>query len=365
MKNLKKDLKQHLKNLTALTGVSGSEQEVVKYLKKSFEPLADEVEVDDWGNIIAKKEGNGSGPELMISAHSDEIGMAVKTIQNDGFIRFDKVGGVNDVLLPGRKVLIKGEIPGVIGIKPGHLMTDEEKSNVKSIKERYIDVGASSKEEVRDMGINIGDRIVFQSDFMELGEGDLISTKSVDNRVSCAILLELFDIIDNEDFKGDLYGVVSVQEEIGTKGIFMVGNKIEPDYAIVLDTMVAGDTPEIDTDSFLPIRLGDGPVCPLIDGSLDIFLQNVVHPKVKEIIEEQANKIGVNIQYTTLSGERWTTDASNLSLAGEGIPLGLLTTPRRYSHSPVEIMNINDALDGVKVLKEILKTNGEKEISFL
>lgn len=362
---MKEKLKKRLRELTALAGVSGAEQVVVAYLKDAFSPYADSVEVDSWGNLIATKKGKHEGPKLMISAHSDEIGMVVKSIHGDGFISFDRVGGVSDILLPGRKVMVGGHIPGIIGIKAGHLQKEEEKGRAKPIRECYIDVGAYSKSEVESMGIKVGDRIVFQSDFMEMYNKDLISTKSVDNRIGCAILAELFADITKDDFNGTLYGVVSVQEEIGLRGAWMVSNSVQPDWAIVLDTMPCGDTPDVNPESELPVRLGKGPVCPLIDGVTSAFISNVVHPKVRDIIDEHAQKTGVNVQYVTLSGEFYTTDATNISMAAMGIPVGVLTVPRRYSHSPVELLDINDAVKLFTLVESIAKSNGAYDISFL
>lgn len=301
----------------------------------------------------------------MVSAHSDEIGMVVKSIHEDGFLSFDRVGGVSDILLPGRKVLIGGKTPGIIGIKAGHLQREEEKTRVRSIRDSYIDVGAFSREEVEAMGIRVGDRITFQSDFMEMPNGDLVSTKSVDNRISCAIILELFAELQREDFAGILYGVVCVQEEIGLRGALMAGNRIKPNWAIVLDTIPCGDTPDIDTQSELPVKLGQGPACPLIDGISGAFIANVVHPKIWKCIDEHSRKTGVNVQYVTLSGEWYTTDATHISISGTGVPTGVLTTPRRYSHSPVELVDLNDAEGLLVILKSLVESNGKEDLSFL
>ncbi|SDZ36513.1 endoglucanase [Proteiniborus ethanoligenes] len=362
---MKEKLKERLKELTSLVGVSGSEQEVVKYMKNNLEKYADEVMVDPFGNVIATKHGKNAGPKLMIAAHSDEIGFSVKNILSDGFILFNKIGMASDKVLEGRKVLIKGSIPGVIGIKPGHLQTPEETKKVNSSKECYIDVGASSKEEVESLGIGIGDPIGYRSDFMEMANSDYICTKSIDNRMNCAILIELFSQIKDLEFDGTIYGVVTVQEETGMKGAFMVGNRIEPDYAIVIDTIPSGDTPDVNTERDLPIYLGKGPACVIADGILPGLLFTYSHPSVIEIIREQAKLVDVNVQYTTLVGEGYATDAARLSYSGKGIPTAMLVVPRRYSHSPVELVNINDALGSLSILENVVKQNGKKEIKFV
>lgn len=274
-----------------------------KYLQEQFSSYVDEVSVDKNGNVIAVKHGGRPGPKLVISAHSDEVGFCVKNISENGYLSFDKIGGVSEQLLQGRKVWITSKkIPGIIGIKAGHLQTPEESKVVKSIRESYIDVGTSSRQQVEEMGIRFGDPIVFQCDFMEMFNEDLISTKSVDNRISCTILIELFQEMSKKDFSGTLYGVVTVQEEVGLRGVMTAANLIEPDYAIVLDTIPSGDTPDINTEKVLPVYLGKGPACPIADGvGFGIF--SFIHPKVREIIEEQSKKVNVSMQYLTLVGE--------------------------------------------------------------
>ncbi len=362
---MKEQLKDYLRELTRLVGVSGSEQEVAKYMKEKLEQFSDEVRVDPNGNVIAIKKGNRPGPKLMVISHLDEIGFCVKNILPSGFILFNKVGSASDKVLEGRKVLVKGTIPGIIGIKPGHLQSPEEARMVKSSKECYIDIGASSKEEVEALEVRIGDPIGYKSDFMEMANKDLICTKSIDDRVNCAILLELFSQIKDGDFAGTIYGVASVQEETGMKGAFMVGNQIEPDYAIVIDTVPSGDTPDVNGEMDLPIYLGKGPACILADGLLPGLLYTFSHPAVVDIIREQSEKLDINVQYATLMGEGYATDAARLSYSGKGIPCAMLVVPRRYSHSPVELVNINDALDSLKILEQIVLENGEKEIKFL
>jgi len=362
----KENIKNSLRDLTGLVGVSGSEQDVVKYLRNSLLPYADEVNIDAYGNVIAIKNGRTPGPKLMISSHSDEVGFCVKNILQDGFIMFDKIGGVSDQLLLGRKVWVtRNKLPGIIGIKAGHMQTPEESTQVKTIRECYIDVGASSREDVERMGIKIGDPIVFQSDFMEMDNKDLVCTKSVDNRIHCAILIELFKELKSMDFSGTLFGVITVQEEVGLRGAMMVANSIEPDYAIVLDTIPAGDTPDIHTEKALPVYLGKGPVCPIADGVRGNMNFQYIHPKVREIIEEQALAASIPLQVLTLIGDGYTTDAASLSSSNKGIPVGILSTPRRYSHSPVELVNLNDAEGVLRIVKGIVTQNGKKNLSFI
>jgi endoglucanase len=362
---LKQRLKELLKELTSICGVSGREQQVIAALAAKLRPLADEMSVDNWGNIVAVKHGGQAGPKVMIGAHADEIGLCVKSVLPNGFILMSRLGGVNDILLQGRRVRIKGAIPGILGIKAGHLMNAEERSRIKPMNDCYIDVGAFSKEEVLAMGIRIGDRISFEGDFMEMHNPDLICSKAVDDRIGCSAVVALFEELQGKSFPGTLCGVITVQEEIGLRGAAMISGKVAPDYAIALDTIPSGDTPDVSYERQLPIRLGGGPAIALLDGIDSAFVSNIVHPKVQQILEEAAERAGAPLQMVTLGGETYTTDAANISLEGGGIPIGVLLTPRRYSHSPVELLNINDAVCVVNILREVVLKNGSVSLNFI
>ena len=177
---IKGQLKETLRELTALDGVAGQETAVVRWLRERFAPLADEVTVDRMGNVLATKRGDG--PHLVISAHSDEIGGLVTAIEADGKIRFAKNGGVVETLLVGRKVRVGG-VPGIIGIKPGHLQTPEEQRTVPRVRDLYIDVGYDTAAEVAALGIRHGTQITYDAPLSELTNGDRVYGKAVDNRI--------------------------------------------------------------------------------------------------------------------------------------------------------------------------------------
>ncbi|MFO7917735.1 MAG: M42 family peptidase, partial [Anaerolineae bacterium] len=188
---MKEALFDTLSELTALDGVAGFEQDVVRHLRDAFADLADDVEVDSMGNLYATRRGSGDGPRVMVAAHSDEIGAMVKSIDEQGFLRFDTLGGVIAPMLLGRRVRVRGCL-GVIGVKSGHLQTSEERQEVFPPDELYIDVGANSAEEVGEMGIGVGDPIAYYSPLLRYENDDRVCGKSIDNRIGCAILLELF-----------------------------------------------------------------------------------------------------------------------------------------------------------------------------
>ena len=175
---MKEKLRQLIRELTAIEGISGQEQKVARALLKLLRPLADEVSVDCFGNIIAVKRGGEPGPKVLVAAHSDEIGAVVKSIDKNGFIRFEKIGGVGDALLLGRQVSVSGHF-GVVGVKAGHFMTQKERSEVKPHSELYIDVGCKSDEEVALLGIKPGDQICHWPYYNEFTNTDQIGRAHV------------------------------------------------------------------------------------------------------------------------------------------------------------------------------------------
>ncbi len=362
---MKEQLKATIKTLIEIPGVSGNEQLVAKHMRDELSKYADEVTVDRIGNVYATKKGKKEGPRVLIATHMDQIGFSVKNILPNGYILFDKIGSASDRVLAGRKVLVNGTIPGVIGIKSAHLETAEEAKTIKSAKQSYIDIAASSKEEVEALGIRVGDRVEFMSSFTEMANKDYVCTKSMDNRLSCGVLLELFKRLDDMDFAGEVIGVATVQEETGMKGAFVAGNVIDPDYAIALDTIPSGDTPDIDTVRDLPIRLGDGPVLVVGDGLRNGILFSFSSKSVIAQVDKAAANKGIKPQEITLIGEGYATDAARLTFAGSGIPFAILATPRRYSHSPVELINMNDAVGTLDLLTGIVELNGEIDLDFI
>lgn len=364
MDKVKSNLKSLLKELTAINAGVGNEHFIIGDILKKIEGHADEIKVDQNGNIFAIKKGHKPGPSLMLAAHTDEIGLIIRNITANGFLLFEKLGGVPDNLLPGRKVSVgKKNIPGVIGAKPGHLQTPDEASRVKPASACYIDVGCSSREEVEKLGISIGDQVIWQSDFMEMANPDLVATKAVDNRMSCSIVIEMLRNLKSADFAGTLIVAFTVREEAGLYGAMVAGHSHPTDYAIAIDTIPAGDTPDVATERELPIWIGKGPGLPIADGVGYVFF-SMIHPAVRAIIETHAAKLGVNLQKTTILSGGYTTDAARLSYAGDGIPSATFAIPRRYSHSPIELVNLNDAVDVYKVLMAIVKDNENADLRF-
>jgi putative aminopeptidase FrvX len=354
---MKAALYRTLEELTALDGVSGFEQDVVRYLRDALLPLADRVEVDAMGNLYATRQGAGAGPRLMVSAHSDEIGGIVKSIDERGFMRFDPLGGVLAGTLVGRRVRIRGHL-GVIGVKSGHLQSVAEQGKVPAVQELYIDVGANNAAEVRAMGIAIGDPVAYYSPLVRLHGGDRVCGKAIDNRIGCAIILELFRRLKDAPLAGALHGVICVQEEVGLRGARVAAYRVEPDYAVVLDTFMAGDTPDVDYYQELPARIGQGPVLLLANSA------HIGHPAVNRYLRQAAQACDVNLQPCTIVGKAGT-DAGAIHLSRQGVPTAGLGLARRYSHTPVCTLDLNDAADALRLLERFCQDMGaHTDLSF-
>jgi len=347
MADTKASLQATLAELTSLDGVSGFEQDVVRYLQGAFAPLADQVHTDALGNLYATRQGPAEGRRLLISAHSDEIGAIVKSIDPQGFLRFDTLGGVLPSMLVGRRVRVRGHL-GVIGVKSGHLQTREEQNRVLPPDELYIDVGVDSAQQVQAMGIAVGDPVAYFSPLLSFTNSDRVCGKAIDNRIGCAIVLEVFRQLRGVSLEGTLYGAICVQEEVGMRGAAVAGYRLHPDYAIVVDTFMAGGTPDVDEHRELPARIGQGPVLLLATSA------HIAHPAVNRYLRQAADSCGMRLQPCTIVGKA-ATDSGPIHLSREGVPTGGIGLARRYSHTPICTLDLNDAVDAVSLLVQFVE----------
>lgn len=356
----KDQLKSLLGELAGISGVSGHEQLIVARLRDLFADHADRLEIDPFGNIFAHVNRQVDGPTLMISAHSDEIGMMVKSIEPGGMIRFERVGGVVETLLIGRHVTIRGQ-RGVVGVKSGHLQSPEERGRAPKMRELYIDMGFDSAEEVEGLGIRVGDPVSYDEPMEELANPDRVSGKALDNRVACAILVLLAERLHDADLGCNLCLVVTVQEEVGLRGARMATYRLNPDAAIVVDTAPAGGTPDVDVHRDLRMRIGAGPVVALASqGGSSGYL---IAPAMLRLLRAAASDSGVGVQESLFYGGN--SDAAGVYLTRAGVPTGVINIARRYSHSPVEMLDINDAVGAVDLLEAAARQfSPETDLSF-
>ncbi|MGE5252870.1 MAG: M42 family metallopeptidase [Planctomycetaceae bacterium] len=350
---MKERLAELLEELSLLDGLPGQEQAVVRFLRERFSPFAEEVHIGVNGNIYARKTGRRPGLTVMISAHTDEIGLVVREIDPCGMIRFDKLGWFSDSFLPGTRVRV-GKIPGMVGIKSGHLMTEEEKRTVLPHRNLYIDVGAANPAEVEGMGIEIGDPIAFEVPFGRWTNRDFCVGKAIDNRAACAVLIILLEKLADGDFPGTFWGVGTVQEERGLGGARTAAQFTRPDWFIALDVALADDTPESPTSS-KPIRLGAGAVVTLGD-----FLESpkrgyFIHPGLKKAALEIGRQKGISLQRQAMFGNSYT-DAAAVSQEFSGVASISLGIPMRYSHAPSSVCHLGDMEACLRLTEELIRS---------
>ena len=323
-------MRQMLKTLCALSGVSGWEDEVRDYILQRALPQADEVETDALGNLyIFKKGAAAPARPIMICAHMDEVGLIITGIDDDGFLRFGFVGGVDRRVVLGKRVFVGPDaVPGVIGLKPKHLCTDEEMENtVPALESLYVDIGAASADEAREK-VRLGDRGVFDSTVFEFGDG-LLKAKALDDRVGCAAALKVLE----QDLPVDTWFVFSVQEELGSRGAAVAAERIRPAYAIILEGTTAADVGGVSHGQEV-CYLGRGPVIPFMDRGT--IAPRDFWERVTAIATE--NGIPWQVKEKIAGG----TDASAIQRRCVGAKVITISAPLRNIHSPASVGKLSD-----------------------
>lgn len=335
-----------LKTLTNLSGPCGYEHSVSYFLNDYLKDKVDEVTIDPIGNVIARKKGDKPGPTIILTAHMDEIGFIVKKIESNGLIRFEKLGGHDDRILLAQPVKVmgeKGDVPGVIGTISAHYAKFDDPSKVRKHSQLYIDIGASSSEEVYELGVEIGTPITWGTEFQVFGPShkQRVRSKALDDRAGCAVLVQVLEELQTSSFAGELVFLFAVQEEVGLRGAKTAAEHIEADAAIAIDTTAVSDTPEETMDQTL--ALGQGTGIKVIDFSL------IVHKTMKNLLIKLAKENNIPYQLEVFPGIG--TDGGAVNYANKGIPTGVLSIPSRYAHSPVEVVDLCD----VEATKELVK----------
>lgn len=348
---LKAEILADLRTLTAVDGVSGHEEAVIRAARTALTPVCDGVTVDPFGNVVATAAGADDGYRLLLAAHSDEIGLLVKSVTAQGYLRFDVLAGAQPALLPGRVVRVNGSVMGVIGVKSGHLQREEERGRVPSPADLYVDVGADSAAAVAALGIRIGDPIAFHSPLMTLANPDLVMGKAIDDRLGCAVLIAVMRRLAQTSHRTTVICAITTQEEVGSRGAGAIAAATRPDCAVAVDTFMAGDTPDVDFEKEMPVAIGDGPVLVLASGGT--YLGSVTHPAMRRLLERAAAAAAVRYQRATVLAAPAFTDAA--AIQRSGVPVGNVSLSRRYSHSPVCTANLNDAVSAVLWLESLVQ----------
>jgi putative aminopeptidase FrvX len=319
-----------LKELTQLIGISGNEDKARDYIKEKVCPYVDDITIDSLGNLIAFKKGKSSSVNIMLAAHMDEVGFIVTGYHDNGMLKFQNVGGIDERILPGKFVLVgdKG-IPGVIGAKAIHLQEREERKTNWKMKNMYIDIGASSKEEAEKL-VPLGEYISFYSEFEEYGNG-CIKSKALDDRVGCGVLMEVLK--GNCEYEYNLYACFTVQEEIGLRGAEAAAYRIKPDIAFVFEGTTCSDVPETEEYAY-STKMGKGPALTLMDKG------TYADKNLIKYISDLAGENGIDIQFKqTASGGN---DSEKIQRAGKGAKVAIISVPCRYIHSQSSIISKKD-----------------------
>lgn len=325
-------MKALIQKLVETVGPSGHEKALRDLVRAEIGGAADEMRVDALGNLIARKGSKREGGlRVMLSAHMDEIGIIATHIDANGFVRFTTIGGVSPMTCLGGRVRFLNGTAGVIGAE-----RLEGYDKFPTLEQLFVDVGATSKE---DCPVRVGDMAGFDRPFVDMGER--MVAKSMDDRVSVAVLLETMRSV--QDSPHELYFVFSTQEEVGLRGARVAAYGVDPDLGIAVDVTRTGDTPR---SARMAVALGKGPAIKVRDEGM------MADPRVVDLMVAAASRADVPYQLEVL--ERGSTDAAAIQLARAGVPSGCLSIPCRYIHSPSEMVDSGDVRNAVHLLAELL-----------
>jgi putative aminopeptidase FrvX len=338
-----------LKELTDAKGIPGNEREVREVMRKYIEPFADEITTDGLGSLIAKKIGKEGGPKIMVAGHLDEVGFMITQIDDKGFLRFQPVGGWwGQVMLAQRVTIVtrKGDVTGIIGSKPPHILSPEARKKPVEIKDMFIDIGASSREDAQEWGVRPGDMVVPYFEFTVMNNEKMLLAKAWDNRIGCAIAIDVLKHLKGVDHPNVVYGVGNVQEEVGLRGAKTASSKINPDIGFAVDVGIAGDTPGVSEREAMS-KMGKGPQVVIYDASL------VAHKGLRDVVTDTADELNIPYQFESIPGGG--TDAGSIHLTHNGVPALAITIATRYIHSHAAMLHRDDYENAVKLIVEVIK----------
>jgi putative aminopeptidase FrvX len=337
-----------LKEITEASGVPGYEEAVRGVMRRFVEDIA-EIEQDKMGSFIARHEGTSAGPRVMLAGHMDEIGFMVRMITKEGFIRFVPLGGWWDMVLLGHRVAVKtakGDVIGVLGAKPPHILTDEERKKMVDKKDMYIDVGARSEEEVREMGVRPGDPIIPISTFAIMANPRVYLSKAFDNRLGCAMALQALRELAAGGHPNSVYAVGTVQEEVGLRGAKTSAFAINPDVGIVLEVDIAGDVPGIRPEESA-VKLGGGPSLLVYDARM------IPNLKLRDLVIATAEELEIPLQFSAMPGG--ATDGAMIQANNAGVPAVVISVPTRHIHSHNAIICRDDYDQALRLVVALVK----------
>lgn len=367
------DLFARLKTLTEIPATSGFEQGIARRILDEMRPLADRVEVDAFGNVYGYLDGAQGAPRVLIPAHTDSVGMIVSHIEENGYLRFDVVGSVPPNLTYAQRVLIltkQGSCVGVVGSKPGHIAFRDAAlgTSIPPVDALFIDVGASSRVQAEQMGIEPGQQVTWERDLAWLGNAStgLATGRSLDDKVGCLAMLEAMRSIRQSGERLHITAVFAavVQEEVGLRGATQAANRVRPDLCIGIDATVSqagfghglGSHPST-TFSEAANTLGAGPGISVMDRGASVPFGLFGHPALITLCRKVAEREGIPHQIEG-SMPIITSDAAAVQFAGSGVPSLTLKIPSRYTHGPIEVCSLKDVAATADLLAAALRAIG-------
>jgi len=351
-------IEQLLKELTETHGVPGYETPIRAVVRKYMEPFG-KLSQDKVGSVICEQKGDSASPRVMLAGHMDEIGFMVRQITKEGFIKFLPLGGWFDQVLLGQRVWIKtskGDVIGVLGARPPHLLSPEERQKVVTRKDMYIDIGATSEAEVQEAGVQLGDPIVPCADFQILANGRTYLSKAFDDRVGVALMVSALQALKDRSHPNSVYAAATVMEEVGLRGANTSVEVVQPDVAIILESDIAGDVPGIKPEESA-IKLGGGPSLVIYDARM------IPNLKLRDLVITLGREIGVNVQLSAIEGG--ATDGGAIHLFKTGVPTVVLCVPARHIHSHSSIIHRGDFDGALKLLVELIARLNQKQVEEL
>lgn len=345
-----------LKEITEANGVSGYEADIRKIMTRELKGYVDNIEYDKLGSILGSKKGTNDNPRVMVSGHMDEIGFMVKEITKDGYIKFLPLGGWWGHVAFGQRMRVISSKGVFVGSKPPHLLKAEERKKVLDINDMFLDVGVVEKFDIKKkLGIKVGDPIVPDSQFTIMGNNKLYMSKAFDNRVACAIVIEVAKRLKKIKHPNMFLAGGTVQEEVGLRGAQTIAHIANPDVALVVDVGVAQDIPPegFSKDE----KLGAGPVILIYDGGM------IPNLKLRDLVVKTAEQKKIPFHFSYMAGG--TGDGARIQMTRSGVPSIYIGPPVRYIHSNNGILYRKDYDNTIKLMVELIKKLDKKTVKSL
>ncbi len=343
---MRKESYEFLAALQKAPSPSGFEQPVQRIVRARMKKYADDIRTDVHGNVMVSLNSKGS-LRVMLAGHCDQIGMMVRYIDDNGFIFFREIGGIDPTTLPGAKVIVHskhGPIDGVIGRRPIHVLKPEERGAKIELRELWVDIGARGRKETEEV-VAIGNPITFPAPVTHLA-GDLVTSPAFDNKCGVFVVMEALRLCSVKKIKCALFAVSTVQEEIGLRGARTSCFELDPQVGIAADVTHATDYPDIDKRVNGDIKVGAGPT---------ISTGANINPKLEELLVKTATRKRIPFQMEAAPGQTGT-DASVIQMSRSGVATALIGIPNRYMHTPVEVVSLGDLEAAAKLVAETVAT---------